>query len=206
MKSFNQKGQGGFTIVELVVVIVILGILAAVALPRFMDASERAHDSAVIGTKGALGEGVALFKAQWFVNGNSKGDSENNVNDFGDGTVDSNEYGFPVKTTDGAGEWCDSELSGCATDTVLTEAHCAEVWAGLLGSQAPTATASATADVANGDVYSATVSGDSCTYEYLPDPVSDSLVGGTSGARTITYNTDTGDVTTNVQRFVEENT
>jgi len=47
MAKLNRDNQKGFTIVELVVVIIILGILAATALPRFMDVSTEAHQSSV---------------------------------------------------------------------------------------------------------------------------------------------------------------
>jgi prepilin-type N-terminal cleavage/methylation domain-containing protein len=49
-----RKQQKGFTIIELVVVIVILGILAAVAFPKFSDVSGGARQAVVNGAKAAL--------------------------------------------------------------------------------------------------------------------------------------------------------
>lgn len=49
-----MKSQQGFTLIELVVVIVILGILAATALPKFVDLSDKASQAAVDGVAGAL--------------------------------------------------------------------------------------------------------------------------------------------------------
>lgn len=55
-----RQRQSGFTMIELIMVIVILGILAAIAMPRFIDLSSDAKRSAVDGVAGAAASAMAV--------------------------------------------------------------------------------------------------------------------------------------------------
>ena len=68
-----MKQQKGFTLIELVIVIVILGILSAVALPRFVDLSGDARQSSLQGLTGALNSAAGISRAAQLVNSGTLG-------------------------------------------------------------------------------------------------------------------------------------
>jgi len=62
MKKLTQKG---FTLIELMIVVAIIGILAAIAIPKFAQMMEKSREGATKGNIGALKSAISIYQGDW---------------------------------------------------------------------------------------------------------------------------------------------
>lgn len=128
----SSNPQRGFTLIELITVIVIVGLLAAVAIPRFVDFGETAKNASVTAIAKNYKAGVDQVNAYWLAKG-APGATLNMIKlplSQAGGDLSVNAFGWPADTRG-------VSLTLNSTD------DCLDVWRAVLQPGAPTVSASA---------------------------------------------------------------
>lgn len=152
--EIKVKFSKGFTLIELIVVIVILGIIAAVALPRFVNLKNDAHAAAVSGSGGALKSAIVLAHAKWLAGGYSGPVDNLDLYGTGSNLMDMNASGWPAQS------WPPFEADPQLNNT----ADCISVWTAVLNSGSHTVATDTSED------FQVTYSANSCTYTLVEQP------------------------------------
>lgn len=169
-----MKKSWGFSMLELVMVILIIAIIATTAMPRFVDNSKQAHNSSVAATGGALASAVILLRSQWVSNG--KLGEQDRVKGYGNGDVATTEQGWPSDGGQGAASNHKAIIEG-------DHQRCRRIWQGLLVKSSPSVVADETLA---SDYLAIASSGPLCVYRYRKDKAKGEII----------YNLATGDVQT----------
>lgn len=64
MRTFQNRARRAFTLIEILIVVVILGILAAIVIPQFTDASDQANDASMKSQLQTMRSQIELFRVQ----------------------------------------------------------------------------------------------------------------------------------------------
>ena len=162
----------GYTLVELICTLVIVGSLSAVALPRYSGVDAAAVRAAVAAQARAFSDGVLFVRLAHAVSG--RAGATDNVPGFGDGSVDTNANGYPTDTANA------NTIPNNATGVN----RCRRVFLGILAG-APPICGGAVACTAAHYYRAATAGGQVCRFTYVKDP---------SPARFFVYRATSGDV------------
>lgn len=149
-----MRKQAGFTLIELVIVIIILGILAVTAAPKFLNLQDDAKTAAAQGVQAAVNSAAQLVYSKAALKG-VETDTTGTVSGA-NGTSVAVAYGYPDASDDGIGSVVnvDSSWDGAASTTAGTY---------IFSTSNSTCTVIYTAATSSTSAASTTLSGDACT-------------------------------------------
>lgn len=142
-----MKNKRGFTLIELVIVIVLIGILAATVLPKFANLTTQARIAANKGVAGGFGAALTIAHAAWIAQGAVTGGTTVTM----EGTVSLSSAGWP-------------NGSAAAGDPITGDQDCVDVWNQILNNPPPVVLAPGTCS-GTSSCYVASGDGGACTFE-----------------------------------------
>jgi len=179
-----MKKQTGFTLIELVIVVIILGLLGAAAIPRFINATDDARDASVEGVAGGFASAVGLVRAEWELSGRPDGATDITYDTI---ALDVTDTGYPASLSGDEDTIADMDVDACQ-----------EIFDNILQSSPSSTSVQSTALTYNNERYIVNIDSGLCEYVLAENinvgdavPVVNSA---TTDAQGFTYNADSGQV------------
>ncbi|MDZ7642980.1 MAG: type II secretion system protein [Woeseiaceae bacterium] len=141
MSDTMKRGSAGFTLIELVVVIALLGILAAFAIPRFASLEREARIATTQGLSGSVRGAAAMAHSLWLVQGVSPINMEGNPVNLTNGYPDASDVELTLADSSGYNVTVNGGGDAATFSRIGAPGACEVVYNDALPDSAPVITA-----------------------------------------------------------------